>query len=210
VVTAPHHLATAAGLDVLSRGGNAIEAAIAAGAVLTVVYPHMNSMGGDAFFMIDDAKGKVSGLDGAGSAGASVTAAAYRERGHAAIPKRGPLAANTVAGMVSVWGKAFEQSRDEWGGALSWAELLAPAIALAEEGFPLNAGQPASLDGHWDALQHSSRFIEIFAPGGIVPEPGARFRQTALAGSMRQLAADGADSFYRGALGWLWTMATAA
>jgi gamma-glutamyltranspeptidase len=201
VVTAPHHLATAAGLDVLARGGNAIEAAIAAGAVLTVVYPHMNSMGGDAFFMIDDAKGGVSGLDGAGSAGARVTAAAYRERGHAAIPKRGPLAANTVAGMVSVWGTAFEQSRDEWGGTLSWAELLAPAIAMAEEGFPLNAGQPASLNGHWDALQHSPRFTEIFAPGGVVPEPGARFRQTALAGTMRQLAADGADSFYRGALG---------
>ena len=201
VLTSPHHLATAAGLDVLSRGGNAIEAAIATGAVLTIVYPHMNGIGGDAFFMIDDADGGVTGLDGAGPAGANVTVDAYRRRGHAAMPKRGPLAASTVAGMVSVWGAAFEQSRDQWGGRFGWAELLAPAIALAQQGFPLNVGQPAALRDNLDALQRSPRFMKNFTPGGAVLESGAHFTQPALAASLRQLAADGADSFYRGALG---------
>ncbi|QEI06906.1 gamma-glutamyltransferase [Pigmentiphaga aceris] len=200
MITTPHHLATAAGQRVLAAGGNAIEAAIAAGAVLTVVYPHMNSIGGDAFFGIDDGKGYVSGLDGAGSAGAACSIDKYRALGFDAIPKRGPPSATTVAGMVSVWGEAFEQSR-QWGGTFSWADLLAPAIALAEDGFALNAGQPSSLHAHWDILSKTQRFVDTFAPEGVIPLPGSHFKQIALANTLHQLAQDGAESFYRGALG---------
>lgn len=200
-MTSPHHLATAAGLEVLSLGGNAIEAALAVGAVLTVVYPHMNGIGGDAFFMIDDGKGGISGIDGAGPAGANVSIDAYRRRGHSSVPKRGPLAANTVAGMVAVWGAAFEQSRDQWSGKFSWEQLLAPACMLADEGFSLNQGQPAAMQAHWRDFGQSQTFIDNFAPGGVIPKAGAIFRQAALAQTMSELSAGGAECFYRGALG---------
>jgi gamma-glutamyltranspeptidase len=199
-VTSPHYLATEAGREVLARGGNAIEAAIAVGAVLTVVYPHMNSIGGDAFFMIDDAQGGVSGLDGAGQAGAACSAEAYSARGHAAIPKRGPLAANTVAGMVSVWGEAYAQSHAQWSGRNEWSALLEPALGLARNGFALNAGQPGSMQAHWNSLSQSKTFIDTFAPGGNIPEAGSTFRQPALAETLAELSRDGAESFYRGAL----------
>lgn len=201
VVTSPHYLATAAGVDVLSRGGNAIEAALAVGSALTVVYPHMNSIGGDAFFMIDDAKGGVSGIDGAGAAGAKVSIEAYRQRGYNAIPKRGPLAANTVAGMVAVWGEAFEQSRDQWSGKFRWDELLAPACVLARDGFALNQGQPAAMQAHWRDFGKIPKFIDTFAPLGVIPEAGTLLRQPALAETMRELSNGGAESFYRGELG---------
>jgi gamma-glutamyltranspeptidase/glutathione hydrolase len=200
MITTPHRLATEAGQSILANGGNALEAAIAAGAVLTVVYPHMNSIGGDAFFSIDDGQGGISGLDGAGNAGAACSIDAYRALGVDALPKRGPLGATTVAGMVSVWGEAFEQSCT-WGGRFSWTELLAPAIALAEQGFPLNAGQPASLRAHWEVLSQTQRFVDTFAPRGLFPTTGGLLKQSALANTLRDLAADGADSFYRGALG---------
>lgn len=201
IVTAPHHLATRAGREILARGGNALEAAIATGAVLTVVYPHMNSIGGDAFFMVGDANGECSGIDGAGAAGQACTIEAYRARGHAAIPKRGPLAANTVAGMVAVWGEAYRQSREEWGGRFSWEALLEPALVLARDGFQVSAGPGAAIDTYRDALSQSQTFMNNFAPDGGVLAAGSLFRQSALAQTMSELARDGADSFYRGALG---------
>jgi gamma-glutamyltranspeptidase/glutathione hydrolase len=200
-ITAPHHLATEAGLDVLSRGGNAIEATIAAGAVLAVVYPHMNAIGGDAFFTVAETDGACFGLDGAGPSAAVCTPEAYRARGFQAIPKRGPWAANTVAGMVSVWGAAYEHSRSRWGGKLAWAELLAPATKLAGEGFAANEGQGAAMRGHWAQLSQTEAFVKNFAPGGRIPAKGDTLRQTALAESLALLAHEGANGFYRGELG---------
>ena len=197
-VTAPHHLATDAGHDALARGGNAIEAAIAAGAVLAVVYPHMNSLGGDAFFTVTDAR-TCFGLDGAGAAAAACSPEAYRAVGLQAIPKRGPWAANTVAGLVSVWGAAYEVSREQWGGTLSWAELLAPARRLAAEGFTANAGQGAAMRDHWSSLSQSETFVRTFAPDGV-PAAGTPLRQPALAETIALLAHEGADGFYRGQL----------
>jgi gamma-glutamyltranspeptidase len=201
MVTAPHHLAAAAGREVLAAGGNALEAAIASGAVLTVVYPHMNSIGGDAFFLVGDHNGQASGIDGAGPAGSACSIEAYCERGHAAMPKRGPWAASTVAGMVAVWGEAYRQSRQAWGGTLSWERLLQPALSLAREGFPQTASAVGSLQAHREVLSQSSTFMRIFAPDGQAPAAGDRFRQPALAESIALLAGDGADSFYRGELG---------
>ncbi|MFA5081814.1 MAG: gamma-glutamyltransferase [Hydrogenophilaceae bacterium] len=201
VVTSPHHLATAAGKAVLEAGGNAIEAALAVGSTLCVVYPHMNSLGGDGFWLLSDADGRLTGLDGAGPAGSRYDPARYADLGLAAIPSRGPHAANTVAGLVSVWGTAHALSRGRWGGRLPWADLLEPAHSHAEHGFPCSAGQGGFLAQKWSELGAYAELADLYAPGGTPPEAGAEFRQPQLAVSLRLLQRDGADGFYRGELG---------
>ena len=93
MTTAPHHLASEAGLAVLKDGGNAVEAMVAMAAAIAVVYPHMNSIGGDGFWLIADAGADVIGIDACGAAAGAADMAFYRERGFDAIPQRGPLAA---------------------------------------------------------------------------------------------------------------------
>ena len=123
MVVAPHHLAAQAGLGVLRDGGNAIEAMVAAAAAIAAVYPHMNGLGGDNFWLIDPGSGAPIAIDACGAAAGQATVEFYRERGQAAIPSRGVLAANTVAGAVSGWQTALEISRD-WGGRLPLSRLL--------------------------------------------------------------------------------------
>jgi gamma-glutamyltranspeptidase/glutathione hydrolase len=109
MVTAPHHLASQAGLEVLREGGNAVEAMIAMAAAIPVVYPHMNAIGGDGFWLIDAGDGRpVAGIDACGAAASILSPTWYKRQGHETIPSRGPLAANTVAGTVSGWGAAYE------------------------------------------------------------------------------------------------------
>src|SRR5256884_8167330 len=100
MVTAPHHLAAEAGLSVLREGGNAIEAMVAAAAAIAVVYPHMNSIGGDGFWLICNPGKAPVGIDACGRAAQLATPEFYRERGCSTIPSRGPFAANTVAGAI--------------------------------------------------------------------------------------------------------------
>src|SRR3954471_24254452 len=103
-VAAPHHAAAEAGLQMLRRHGSAVDAAIAANAVLAVVYPHMAGLGGDLFALAWDARtGKLLGLNASGRSGASATIEWYTGRGHATIPSRGPLACVTVPGAVAGW-----------------------------------------------------------------------------------------------------------
>ena len=199
-VTAPHALATQAGAEILDRGGNAIEAALAVSATLTVVYPHMNSLGGDAFWLIADGDGGLRGLDGAGPAGTAVTAEAYQSRGYARIPERGPLAANTVPGLLSTWEAAYIYSCTAWQGRQPWAGLLARALRFAADGFPASPSQRAMLAQSLPALQGSQRFLDHFLPGGEMPAVGSPFRQPALARTLEEIQAHGAESFYRGAL----------
>ncbi|MBC2732058.1 MAG: gamma-glutamyltransferase [Thiobacillus sp.] len=200
VVTSPHHLATAAGEAVLAAGGNAIEAALAVGATLCVVYPHMNSLGGDGFWLLCDETGKLTGLDGAGAAGQAYTPAFYTGQGLDAIPVRGPHAANTVAGLVSVWGAAHLVSRAHWGGRWSWQEVLDPAHDHAERGFACSASQGDFLTQKWAELGGFQTLTGIYAPNGQPAPAGARFQQPYLAESLRLLQRDGADGFYRGEL----------
>jgi gamma-glutamyltranspeptidase len=117
MVVAPHHLAAESGLAVLREGGNALEAMIAAAASIAVVYPHMNSIGGDGFWVISPANGDPVAIDACGAAGSGATIARYRDEGLEAIPSRGPLAALTVAGTISGWGKAKEIA-ESWGGKM--------------------------------------------------------------------------------------------
>src|SRR5512140_897980 len=100
VASAPHRLAAEAGRDILGEGGNALEAMIAMAATIAAVYPHMNHVGGDGFWLVREPSGRVRAIMAAGPAGANATLAFYRERQYDEIPARGPLAALTVPGAV--------------------------------------------------------------------------------------------------------------
>ena len=124
MVVSSHHLAAQSGLRVLRAGGNAIEAMIAAAATISVVYPHMNGIGGDGFWLIaTPGQDAPTAILGVGRAGHAVDTAFYRALGLDAIPTRGPLAANTVAGTVSSWAAAHEIAK-RWGGTLPLAGKL--------------------------------------------------------------------------------------
>src|ERR1039458_4739071 len=103
VVAAPHAAAVKDGRAILAEGGNAIEAMLAMAASIAAVYPHMNHIGGDGFWLIREPSGRVRAIMGAGRAGAKATLQLYRDAGHHEIPVRGPLAALTVPGAVAGW-----------------------------------------------------------------------------------------------------------
>ncbi len=197
MVAAPHGLAASAGLAVLREGGNAIEAMVAAAAAIAVVYPHMNGLGGDGFWLIAAPGAEPVGIDACGATGAAATPALYG--GAAALPARGPLAANTVAGTVSGWQAALAIAA-EWGGRMPLARLLEDAIWLADSGFPASDNQAATTALKTAELAPVPGFAATFLIDGAAPAPGSPFRNPALAGTLRCLARDGLDDFYRGAL----------
>ena len=197
MVTAPHRLAAEAGLSVLRDGGNAIEAMVAAAAAIAVVYPHMNSIGGDGFWLIAAPGAAPVGIDACGAAGGAVDDALYA--GHKAVPARGPLAANTVAGTVSGWQAALDISAG-WGGRLPVARLLEDAIGHAENGIAVSPNQAATTAAKRDELSAIHGFADTFLDAGAAPAPGSRFTNPRLARTLRRLAEDGLDGFYRGAL----------
>ncbi len=195
MVTAPHHLAAQAGLEVLRDGGNAVEATVAVAATLAVVYPHMTGIGGDGFWLVADPDGSVHGIHGCGAAAATADLALYA--GHEAVPTRGPLAANTVAGTISAWAGALEQA----GGTLPLERLLRDAIHHAEAGVAVTRGGAEIAVAKGGELRgQPGAYAAIFEPEGRPLREGERLRQPALARTMRLLAANGPDDFYRGAL----------
>jgi gamma-glutamyltranspeptidase/glutathione hydrolase len=203
MVVAPHHLAAQAGRDVLRDGGTAVEAMVAAAATIAVVYPHMNAIGGDGFWLIHDPdRGDAPPLaiDACGAAAAAADIGWYARQGHVqAIPSRGPLAALTVAGTVGGWAQALA-STAQWQAPLPLARLLADAIRHAEQGCTVSASQHALNHQKRDELQQQPGFADTYMPGGAVPAVGSLLRQPALATTLHTLAQDGLDSFYRGAL----------
>lgn len=200
MAVAPHALAAQAALSVLSRdGGNAIEAMIAAAAAIAVVYPHMNGIGGDGFWVISEPGQPVRAIEACGVAGSAVTRDFYLDRGLGQIPVRGPLAANTVAGTVSGWERALALSAD-WGGRLPLARLLEDAIHYAENGTPVTPSQAAATAAKLDELHGQPRFTDTFLVDGSVPAAGSLFTQKRLGRTLRQLARGGLDGFYRGEL----------
>jgi len=199
MAVAPHALASQSALAVLRDGGNAIEAMVAAAATISIAYPHMNGLGGDAFWVIAPRHGAPVAIDAAGPAAARATIAAYAEAGRDVIPIRGPLAMNTVAGAIGSWDAALSISKQQ-GGRLSLARLLRDADQYANDGIAVTAGQVLATAGKFDELAHQPGFAERFLPSGKIPEVGALFRQPKLARVFELLARDGLDSFYRGAL----------
>ncbi|MBI1847748.1 MAG: gamma-glutamyltransferase [Candidatus Rokubacteria bacterium] len=205
MVASPHRLASAAGLAVLARGGNAVDAAIAAAATIAVVYPHMNGIGGDNFWLIfDGARGALLGIAAAGRAAAGVALAEYAARFGAAIPPRGGPAALTVPGAVSGWGEAYRLSREALGTPMGWRELLEDAIGHARDGIHVSAGQQRVTAAATDlfgpgALDEVRRTLwPLYHPDRL---GAGRFRQPELARSLETIAAGGAEAFYTGELG---------
>lgn len=192
-VVAGHPLAAAAGHDVLRAGGNAVDAAVTMAAVLAVVRPHMNGVGGDAFALFYDADTRqVHALNGSGRAGALATPDFFAARGVRSIPGSGPLSV-TVPGAVSAWAAALDRF-----GTLTLAAALAPAIRYAEEGFVVSATLEADLA---EALRLNPEGRAIYAPGGAPPVQGSILRNPALGRTLRHLANDGPGALYGGAVG---------
>jgi gamma-glutamyltranspeptidase/glutathione hydrolase len=205
LVASPHHLATGDGVAVLRRGGNALDAALAAAVTIAVVYPHMNGIGGDNVWLIHDARaGRLLALNAIGRSAAGADLAAYRARHGAAIPTRGGPSALTVPGAVSGWWEAHRHSADAMGSPVSWRELIEPAIAHARRGFPASPGQqrvtalaPALFE---DAAPAEVRrtLWPVYHPDRLA---GARFVQEDLGRTLEAIAEGGAAAFYRGDLG---------
>ena len=200
VVAAPHVAAVAAGRDVLIEGGNALEAMVAMAAAIAAVYPHMNHLGGDGFWLIREPSGRVRALMAAGPAGSRATPQLYREHGHDVIPPRGPLAALTVPGAVGGWALALEAAKAH-GGKLPLASLLAAAIRHAHEGIAVTRSQAQLTAEKLAELKDVPGFAAVFLPDGKPPEVGAVLRQNALAATLDHLALAGLDDFYRGDIG---------
>ena len=204
MVTSPHHLASQSGLAILRDGGTAIEAAVAMAAALSVVYPHMTGIGGDAFWLLAEPGREPIGIDACGASGRGVSIDLYRDANFERIPWRGPLAANTVAGAVSGWQAALRINA-AWGGRLPLDRLLADAIAYAETGAPITAGQAIALRQTAAELAAGPAIASAFLSHLALVNEGALLRQPALAATMRALVRDGLDSFYRGRVGQLIT-----
>ncbi len=193
-------LAANAGQDVLAQGGNAIEAMVAMAASIAVVYPHMNGIGGDGFWLVREPGGRVRGIEACGPAGALATIGRYTDRGHRAIPARGPDAMVTVAGAVGGWEKALSLSQ-ALGGRLKLEVLLASAIAQARQGVPVSASEARYAPAAGDTLHAAPNFAATFLDGDGKPWRHGETRQLpALAATLQRLATAGLADFYRGDL----------
>lgn len=201
MAVAPHAAAAQSALAVLREGGDAIEAMIAAAATIAVVYPHMNSIGGDSFWLLHVPGEAPGAIDACGAAAQLATRAWYAERGLTqTIPSRGGVAANTVAGTISGWGAAHELSRKALGGRLPLTRLLADAITYAREGIPVTASQAGLTVAKRGELQVLPGFAETFLDGGDAPATGSLFFQKHLADTLQRIAQAGTADFYRGEL----------
>ena len=200
MVVAPHHLAAEAGLSVLREGGNAIEAMIAAAAAIAAVYPHMNGLGGDNFWLISEPGKPVVGIDACGRSAALATPEYYRARGKGdAIPSRGPLAALTVAGAVSGWQAALEISR-AWGGRMPLGRLVEDAVSHARDGIVVTRSLYQNTAAKRPELEGVQGFAATFLSSGETPAEGSRLRNRPLADTLERLAAHGLQDFYSGEL----------
>ncbi len=197
MVATSQPLAAAAGLSILQKGGNAIDAAIATAACLTVVEPTSNGIGGDAFALVW-AGGKLYGLNASGIAPALMTIAAIHDRGHAQIPASGFLPV-LVPGIPAAWRDLSRKF-----GRLSLAECLEPAITHAREGYPVSC----HVAMHWQRAFRIYRerhvgaafasWFDTFAPAGCAPKAGERWSSPTHAATLTKIGATRADAFYHG------------
>ena len=193
MVAAAHPLAVGIGVDVLKRGGSAVDAAIAVNAALALMEPVACGLGGDLFAIVwDPVTGKLHGLNGSGRAPATLTPDKVVPTALGTIPEDSPVAW-TVPGCVDGWFELHARF-----GRLPVSELLAPAIAYARAGVPV----PQVIAGAWarGALRFGDKpgFAEVFMPDGKTPAEGDLFANPALARTLERLAAGGRDAFYRG------------
>jgi len=200
IAVASHSLAAQSASGVLREGGNAIEAMVSAAATIAVVYPHMTGIGGDAFWVLAAPGAEPLAIDASGPAAAAASIGYYKAKGLQAIPSRGPLAANTVAGTIAGWECALSISKTRYGGRLPLSRLLADAIYYARNGVPVTVSQELNTAGKRAELEGLPGFAERFMPGGGVPVRGSLFAQKTLADTLQRLADAGLADFYRGDL----------
>ena len=199
MAVAPHALAAQSALSLLQEGGNAIEAMVAAAATISIAYPHMNGIGGDAFWLIVPPDGEPIAIDAAGPAAARATLETYASAGHAQIPIRGPLAMNTVAGAVGSWEAALQISAG-YGGAQPLKRLLRDACRYARDGVAVTTSQVASTAAKFAEVAQQPGFASRFLLNGQTPQAGSLFKQPVRGQFMERLGDQGLDSFYRGEL----------
>ncbi len=199
MVATSQPLAAQAGLDILKKGGNAVDAAIATAACLTVVEPTSNGIGGDAFALVW-IKGELYGLNGSGPAPIHISIEAIKERGYEQIPSHG-LIPVTVPGAPSAWAELSKRF-----GKLPLTEVLKPAIEYAQNGYPISP----ILGKNWAAAfqrfqkcfidEEFQGWFDTFAPKGRAPKIGEIWRSEGHAKTLQSIAQSNAESFYRGEL----------
>jgi len=195
VAASEHPLASQAAVSILSRGGNAVDAAIAANAVMGVVAPMMNGIGGDLFAMVHEAaSGKLHGINGSGWAPEALTIDGLRATGTASMPQTGILSV-TVPGAVAAWALLAERF-----GRLPLSDLLWPAVQIADEGFPVPEITAAEWASAQALLRADAEAARVFLPDGRAPSAGTIFTNPDLAASYRAIALEGRDAFYRGGI----------
>jgi gamma-glutamyltranspeptidase / glutathione hydrolase len=193
IAATSHYLASQAGARILAQGGSAMDAAIAANAVLGVTEPMMNGVGGDLFLIYWDAKtGRLYGLNASGWAPRKLSIDFLAKQGITAMPRDG-IHTVTVPGAVEGWSQAHQRF-----GRLAWKELFAPAIYYAEHGYYV----PEIIHGYWAAeepkMQKTAEARRVFLPTGKAPELGAKFANPDLARTLKLIAEQGRDAFYKG------------
>lgn len=195
IVATSYVQASQAGARILEQGGSAIDAGIAANAVLGVTEPMMNGIGGDLFVIYWDAKtGKLYGLNASGWAPRGLTIEHLKAKGVTAMPQFG-IDSVTVPGVVDGWTKLHDRF-----GKLPWRDLFQPAIFFANHGYPV----PELIHDYWKAslpgLMQNPESQRVFLSGGTVPETGEIFRNPDIAQALTRIANDGESAFYKGAI----------
>lgn len=195
MIATSQSLASVAGLEAMQDGGNAIDAAITAAAVLSVIEPSMNGIGGDFFALVYDAKTKkVYGLDSSGRSSHRATPQEFAQRGLKEVPGGGPLSVD-VPGVIEGWSQMLSRF-----GTVSLGQALQPAIGHARDGF----GVHETVAGDWEAaarkLARDPAAAKTFLPNGRAPRVGEIFQNENLAKSLEQIAVGGRDVFYKGAI----------
>ncbi len=195
IVAAESPLAAQAGVQMLERGGNAVDAAVAANAMMGLVAPMSNGIGGDLFAIVYDAKsGKLYGLNASGWAPAGLTIEFLRKQGFQDMPGEGIQSA-TVPGAVDGWQKLLDRF-----GKKKFSEVLAPAIRAAEDGFPVTEWTSGLWAANAEFLRGNEAATQTYLPDNRAPAVGQIFRNPDLAHSLRLIAQGGRDAFYKGEL----------
>jgi gamma-glutamyltranspeptidase/glutathione hydrolase len=193
IVASEHPLASQVGALILARGGHAVDAAIAANAVMGVVAPMSNGIGGDLFALVYDARtGRLHGLNASGWAPSGLTIEFLKLQGHSTMPQRG-VHTVTVPGAVDGWAKLHARF-----GRVKWADLFTAAIQYAEEGVPITELVADLWAANERLLRQNQAAARTYLPQGRAPRVGEIFRNPDLAWSYRQIAAHGPAAFYRG------------
>ncbi len=198
MMVAPHHLAAKCGSEILKEGGNAIEALIASASMISVVYPHMNSMGGDNFWLISDKNKNVYAIDSCGPVANNASIEFYKNQGFSSIPSRGPLSALTVPGAVAGWKLAYDFSVKNLGGKIPISRLLFDAEQTAKEGVRVTNTLRNNLVSKLNQLIDVVGFKEVYLKNGKIPNVGERLVFPKLSKTFSCLIKNGLNDFYSG------------